>query len=295
MRKHLVFVVNPFSGTTNKTGIDQIIKTHLNHSLYTYQVFLTEYSKHAIQIVDSIKSQNDIYAFIAVGGDGTVNEVASQLVDSDKVLGIIPQGSGNGFGCSIGMSRNIIESLKLLNTSDELVIDTGVCNGQCFINLSGIGIDGQIVYKTRNDSSRGFFKYLKTTLQLSYRYKPVIAKVYMDNILKYEGRYATIVIANGTTYGYDFKIAPLADYVDGVLDLVLIKDEPLYKYFIHLPKYFSKGVKDLSFVINDKAEKIKVEIENESYYHLDGEGKVHQNDYEFEVKKSSLKILIPKR
>jgi YegS/Rv2252/BmrU family lipid kinase len=295
MRKHLVFVVNPFSGTTNKIGIEQIIESYLNHSLFNYQIFFTEYPKHASHIVNSLKCQYEIYAFIAVGGDGTVNEVASELVDSDKVLGIIPQGSGNGFGCAIGMSRDLKKSLKLLNTAEELIIESGFCNRQFFINLSGIGIDGQIVYNTRNDSSRGFFKYLKTTLQLSYRYKPVVAKVYFDNILKYEGRYATIVIANGTTYGYDFKIAPVADYSDGVLDLVLVKDVPLYKYFIHLPRYFSKGVKDLSFVINDKAEKIRVEILNESYYHLDGEGKKHQNDYEFEVKKSSLKILIPKR
>ncbi|HMP28245.1 MAG TPA: diacylglycerol kinase family protein, partial [Saprospiraceae bacterium] len=168
MIKHLIFIVNPFSGTSSKNGIETIIANEMDRTKYSFDIFFTEYPSHASEIVRDHKSSDIVYGFVAVGGDGTVNEVASEIIGTDKVLGVIPQGSGNGFGCAIGMSRDLVKSIRILNQSTVQSIDTGLCNDNNFVNICGIGIDGQIVYKTKSDPSRGFFKYLKTTILLSF-------------------------------------------------------------------------------------------------------------------------------
>jgi diacylglycerol kinase (ATP) len=294
MLKHLVFIVNPFSGTSDKSKVSHLLEEYLDKDKFTYEINYTEYPMHAQEIIKQRLGDQQVFAFIAVGGDGTVNEVASKIIGTHQNLGVLPQGSGNGFGTAIGMNRDLKKSIELLNNCQISCIDTGRCNEETFVNICGIGFDAQIVYMTKSDSKRGFFKYLFTTLAQSIKYKPLLARIYLDGQLKYEGRYAAVVIANGSTYGYDFKIAPSAKFSDGLFDLVLIKDEPIYKYFYHIPKYFNGGIKDLDFVINEKVENIKVEVEGENYYHLDGEGKKGTKIYEFFLNKSSLNVLIPK-
>lgn len=292
--KTLVFIINPFSGTNSKSDFKSILEANIDINKYTPIIEFTEYPNHAKEIVNKYLNDPDIYGFIAVGGDGTVNEVAVNIIGTDKVLGVLPQGSGNGFGCSIGMRRDLAQSVRLLNDVKIAVIDTGMCNGAGFVNVCGIGFDAQVVYKTKSDPSRGFFKYLKTSLQLSMKYKPLRATV-KSNDITIDGAFAAIVVANGTTYGYDFKISPLSEFDDGLLDVILIRDAPLYKYFYHLPQYFREGVKDLDFVTHFKATHIHVETESkESFFHLDGEGKKHGNQYSFLLNPASLHLLVPK-
>ena len=292
--KKLVFIVNPFSGTKSKSNFSNILDQNIDKNKFSYTIKFTEYTGHANEIVNDHLKDPDIYGFIAVGGDGTVNEVASHIIGSDKVLGVLPQGSGNGFGCSLGMSRDITKSIKLLNETEEVVIDTGQCNGISFVNVCGIGFDAQVVYTTKSDPSRGFFKYLKTSLRLSFGYKPIHAEIKTDE-QSVKGAFAAIVIANGTTYGYDFKISPLSEYDDGKLDIILIKDVPLYRYFYHIPKYFREGVKDLDFVTHIKTSSLEVITESsETFYHLDGEGMKNGNQYKFSLNPASIKLLVPK-
>lgn len=291
--KTTVFIVNPFSGTKSKSNFNSILEANIDKNKFTPIIEFTEYPNHAKEIVNKYLKDPDIYGFVAVGGDGTVNEVAVNIIGTDKVLGVLPQGSGNGFGCSLGMSRDLAQSVRLLNDAKISVIDTGMCNGASFVNVCGIGFDAQVVYKTKSDPSRGFFKYLKTSLQLSMNYKPLHASV-KSNEITINGAFAAIVIANGTTYGYDFKISPLSEYDDGLLDVILIRDAPLYKYFYHLPRYFREGVKDLDFVTHFKASNIHVETEsNESFFHLDGEGMIHGSQYNFWLNPASLHLLVP--
>jgi diacylglycerol kinase (ATP) len=292
--KKLVFIVNPFSGPNSKNNFSNILYHNVDKNKLSCEIIFTEYPGHAKEIVKEYLNDSDIDGFVAVGGDGTVNEVACNIIGTDKVLGVLPQGSGNGFGCSIGMSRDLIKSVKILNDSEVAVIDTGYCNSQKFVNVCGIGFDAQVVYKTKSDSSRGFLKYLKTSLELSFKYKPVNASIIAGEI-NCKGTYAAVIIANGTTYGYDFKISPLSVFDDGLLDVILIKDVSLYKYFYYIPKYFKEGVRDLDFVTHIRTSAIEVITEsNENFYHLDGEGMMNGNQYKFWLNPASLKLLLPK-
>jgi diacylglycerol kinase (ATP) len=292
--KKLVFIVNPFSGTNSKNNFSNILVQNLDKNKLSFEIIYTEYPGHAKEIVKEYINDSDIDGFVAVGGDGTVNEVACNIIGTDKVLGVLPQGSGNGFGCSVGMSRDLIKSVKILNDSEVAVIDTGSCNSENFVNVCGIGFDAQVVYKTKSDSSRGFFKYLKTSLELSLKYTPVNASIIAGEI-NFKGTYAAVIIANGTTYGYDFKISPLSVFDDGLLDVILIKDVSLYKYFYYIPQYFTKGVRDLDFVTHIRTSALEVITEsNETFYHLDGEGMMNGNQYKFSLNPASLKLLLPK-
>jgi YegS/Rv2252/BmrU family lipid kinase len=294
MRKLLVFIVNPFSGTTSKANFESLVDKNIDKSKFEVKISYTHYPLHARELVtQEVKTLNP-YAVIAVGGDGTVNEVASAVVNTDICLGVIPAGSGNGFGSHIGMTRNMAKSLISINKANPVIIDTGLCNGdKAFVNIAGIGFDGHIVHQTKKDSKRGFFNYFKSTINLLPQYQPINASILLDGSEKVQGSYASIVVANATTYGYNFKIAPDAKFSDGLFDIVLIKDAPLYKYFLYSPLYFTKGAKGLKFLEHYRCKKIEVETDIPSFYHLDGEGIKGGAKYYFDLIPDSLKVLIP--
>lgn len=292
--KHLVFIVNPFSGTSDKSDFLNKINQNLDLSKFTFEVVYTTHPGHAHEIASKYKGDDKVYALIAVGGDGTVNEVASALLHSDICLGVIPAGSGNGFASHIGMQRNVAKSLKILNTAREELIDTGMYNDErTFVNIAGIGFDAKIVHHSKLDKMRGFLNYFNTTIKLTPGYKPIVAEIETDQGI-YRGEYASIVIANATTYGYNFKIAPKASFVDGVFDIVLIKNAPVYKYFLYSPLYFTKGAENLAFLDHITTKHIRVKTTEDSYYHLDGEGIKGKTEYNFDIVPRSLKVLTNK-
>jgi diacylglycerol kinase (ATP) len=295
MRKLLVFIVNPFSGTTSKSDFEKLVQNHLDHSQFDFIIHYTEYPLHAKELSSSVVDESKAYAVIAVGGDGTVNEVAESLINSEVCLGVIPAGSGNGFGSHIGMSRNIGKSINILNQSHVTTIDTGLYNGErSFVNVAGVGFDARIVHHSKQDKKRGFINYFKTTIGLLPQYKPTIAKITLEGEEVIEGSYASIVVANASTYGYNFKIAPDASFTDGVFDLVLIKDVPIYRYFLYSPLYFTKGARNLDFLDIRRCKSVKIETSENGYFHLDGEGIKGKMEYQFDLIPHSLKILSPR-
>ncbi|MBT5859259.1 MAG: acylglycerol kinase family protein, partial [Flavobacteriales bacterium] len=137
------FIVNPISGTGKQKNIERYINQYLDKNKFDYNISYTEKSEHAKEICKlAISEKYNI--IIAVGGDGTVNEIASELIDTDITLGVIPCGSGNGFAYHIGMNKNIAKAVKQINNSDTQIIDSCTANGDKFINVSGIGFDAHI-------------------------------------------------------------------------------------------------------------------------------------------------------
>ncbi|MBK9734453.1 MAG: acylglycerol kinase family protein [Saprospiraceae bacterium] len=130
-KKKIRFITNPFSGNKSKADLKLNIDTFLDHSIFDYDITYTEFPKHATTLSLEAKEAG-YYAVIAVGGDGTINEVASALVHSNTALGIIPFGSGNGFSYHIGIRRSIIRAIETINTGYLEKIDTGLANGRFF-------------------------------------------------------------------------------------------------------------------------------------------------------------------
>lgn len=292
MRQRIRFIINPFSGTSGKQTTPELIKKYLDHSKYEFEVVFTRHAGHAIQLAkEGVEQRFDFVA--AVGGDGSVNEVAQSLLHSDTGLAILPGGSGNGFAMHLGLGRDIQKAIHVINTGNEIKVDTCSVNDRFFINVSGLGFDARIAYKTKENSKRGFVPYFLTSIKESKKFKPQKLQITVDDkVLK--GEYAAAVVANASMYGYHFTIAPQASMQDGILDLMLIKKAPLYKYFLTTYRFLNRSLHKSGVTESYQGKQIKIVMEDESYLHVDGEGYKSEKEIVFKVHPMSLKVLAPK-
>jgi YegS/Rv2252/BmrU family lipid kinase len=288
-KKKIRFITNPFSGPKSGVKIEQLIKVNINEDIYDYEITNTEYAGHATILAREAVKDN-YFAVIAIGGDGTINEVGTALVHTDTALGIIPFGSGNGFSYHLGIRRNVVKAIRTLNDCHVTQIDTGLANGRFFINVAGLGLDATVAYKTKLNSFRGFIPYFINTLRESINFKYL--KLHLKTKDKeWEGEYAMAVIANGSVYGYDFTIAPQALLNDGQFDIVLVKRTQVFRYFFLVPRMLNKTIHKSSLVNYFKTDEITIVNKLGGYFHVDGEGFVCDESIHFKVQPSSLLLL----
>lgn len=269
-KKRILFVTNPFSGAKSKDHLRQTIETYLNHAVFEYDIQYTEYPSHATTIASDAAS-NGLFAVIAVGGDGTINEVAKGLVHTKTALGIVPFGSGNGFSYHLGIKRDIVAAIQVLNEAHAAPIDTGSANDHFFVNIAGLGLDATVAYKTKLNTKRGFYPYFINTLKESTGFKFLRLEIKTDE-KTWEDEYAMAVIANGSVYGYDFAVAPEAHLDDGEFDILLVKKTHIFKYFLLVPRMLNKSFHKSSLVVYFKTNNISITNKSKGYFHVDGEG-----------------------
>lgn len=291
--KRIVFIVNPRAGTNLQKHIQESVDRHLNHRKFEYGFRFTERAGHAKELaMEAVAEEYEIV--VAVGGDGSINEVASALVGTDVVLGIIPAGSGNGLAMHLGYGRDIDEAVKKINTAEVQQIDVGLMNGQPFFNLAGIGFDGLVSNLMKGSNWRGFLPYFLNSVKAGLQYTPRECRIEMDDKVLTEKCFI-ISIANGPMWGYNFQIAPDARLDDGFFEVVIMKDAPKWQYFAVVPSTLNGKIYDAEFVEHYRARHVKIIAEGKNYVHLDGEGLVHEGLLEFEIKPKALKILVPKQ
>ena len=279
------FIINPISGTGKQKGIEKFMIKHLEN----FEIIYTQKAGDATRISKEAANDN-IDAIIAVGGDGTVNECLNALVNTNTALGVIPCGSGNGFAYHIGMERNIEKAvIQLKNTKIE-VIDSCTANGFPFVNVSGIGFDSHIANLFLTLTKRGFVNYVKLVIrELSYK-----AKEYTINYNNIERKVKAYIIAfaNASQYGNDAKISPMADFQDGLLDFVILKEFPKWKIPFFLLKVATGKAHLSKYVEIIQCQKMTISAEN-TLLHLDGEPFKASNPIEVTILPKSLKILMP--
>lgn len=291
MKKKIRFIINPFSGTSGKATIPALVKEHLDHSKFEYEVTFTERAGHAIELAkEGVEQKVDFIA--AVGGDGSVNEVAQSLINTSSALIVIPGGSGNGFAMHLGLGRNIIKAIEFINTGQVMAIDTCTVNNRFFINVSGLGFDARIAYKTKLNKKRGFIPYFITSIREALKFKPQKLTIKIDQ-KTISGEYAAAVIANASMYGYHFTIAPLASMQDGIMDIMLIKKAPLYRYFFMIFRFLNRSLHKSKITENLQGKSIIITSDESSYLHVDGEGYKAEKNLEFKILPKSLKVLAP--
>ena len=279
------FIINPISGTGKQKGIEKYITKHLENS----EIIYTQKAGDATRISKEAANEN-IDAIIAVGGDGTVNECLNGLVNTKTALGVIPCGSGNGFAYHIGMDRTIEKAVKQLKNIHIENIDTCTVNGVPFVNVSGIGFDAHIANLFLTLKERGFVKYAKLVIrELGYN-----AKEYTIQYNNIERRVKAYMIdfANASQYGNNARISPMADFKDGLIDFVIVKDFPKWKIPIFIYLLLTGKIHLSKHVEIIQCDKMTIKAEN-SLLHLDGEPFKTSNPIKVAILPKSLKILIP--
>ena len=287
-KSSILFIVNPISGGKNKLRIPGLIDTYLDQAKYDFEYKVTEYVGHAAEIADSYCGNYDLV--VAVGGDGTINEVASTLVGRDKAFGIIPVGSGNGLARFLNIPMNTVEAINVINNGYVKKIDTASLNGKRFFNMAGMGFDAHISSIFAGDKSRGLTGYVKLGLREILKYKPRNYQIVIDG-QHYVREAVMISIANSSQYGNNVHIAPEASITDGLLDVCIVKDLSLYKLPLLAYQMLIPTTSNLVEVL--KGRRISISRSEDASIHIDGEPYVMGKQLDIEVNPLSLNIITP--
>lgn len=220
MRK-ILFIINPKSGTDEKKHFSSQASHILDKKLFSYEIAYTEYRGHATALAADA-SQKGTEIIIAIGGDGSVNEVAQGMIGTESILAIVPRGSGNGLARSLKIPLNTARSLERINRFRTRMIDAGYANNHLFLSNAGVGFDTLIARLFKNRTQRGLINYTKLVMQAVSRYPSKHYHLIADG-KKMDERAFFVAAANSDQFGYNFKIAPNALLDDGLLDVCIMK------------------------------------------------------------------------
>lgn len=279
----VAFIINPFSAKKNYKKFISVLKSELKDPLY----LISKSLKDTENFIENNLSGIDI--FVAVGGDGTISTVANLLNNTDKILGIYPAGSGNGFARENNFGSDIKVLLAKLTSGQFKEIDTFTINGRFSVNVSGTGFDGKVA-ELFEHTSRGLANYIKVSLKTYFKYKPKNIK-FEKKYAEFNGIYLMINIANTRQFGNNAFIAPQASKSDGFAEIALVKKFPLYYAPVFAFKLFTKNIMSSRYISYISTPEIRFEIDAESW-HLDGESVKIQSPVHVKILHKSLRILV---
>jgi diacylglycerol kinase (ATP) len=288
LKRKALFIINPVSGGKKKDQVPELIQKNLDVSLFEPTIVFTNSAMHASELALEAVGQYDYV--VAVGGDGTVNEIASSIVGTDTALGIIPFGSGNGLARFLGIPMDTAEAIKTLNKEKVELIDSGKLNGQYFFNMAGMGFDAHISEVFSHDKTRGFGAYIRSAFHEIANYKSEIYHLEIDGV-PYEREAFMLSFANSSQYGNNAHVSPNALVQDGLIDVCIIKPFPLYRFIEMGLRMFFKASEGSKYVQIIRAKHIMVRRTKGGPVHLDGEPQILGADAEINVMPRSLKII----
>jgi len=288
-KQRILFVINPISGGKKKKDVEKRVMADLDAALFEAAFAYTAYAGHANELAAHAVADG-VDVVVAVGGDGTINEIAAALVGSETVLGIIPEGSGNGLALYLGIPLNERAAIRRLNKAEQIIIDSGTINDLPFFNMAGIGFDASVSDRFANDNIRGPIGYMKAVLTEISTYKPKRYRLDIDG--EVIDREAFMVsVANSPQYGNNAYVAPQASVTDGLLDVCIIHKFPLYTIPMMVFHLFNKTADQSDYVEIIRGKHIRVEREAAATVHVDGEPKEMGTLLDIVVKPATLQIL----
>ncbi len=283
------FIINPTSGCRHDveqlTGIIQTLFIEQK-----YQIKFTEYPGHATELAaEAVNLHIDIVAF--AGGDGTLNETASGLVHSNTALGIIPRGSGNGFARSLGIPLETKQALELLLHPNIVTIDAAQVNEEYFFGVAGVGFDALVSSAFQNFGHRGPLPYFYIGVREFLKY--AFPEIYIETEEQtFKVNPLTVTIANTSQYGNGARIAPAADFTDGLLDICVIKKFSFFKGLSGVRSLFNGKIANNDFYQTFRSSRIKIINGNpQGLYHTDGEPKAGGNELDISVLPKALRVV----
>lgn len=290
MQAKYLFIINPISGEKDKRRIEKKIK-----EFFAPDDILVKYTRkpgHGFKIAKKYAAQNTPYC-IAVGGDGTVNEVASALVNSNTVLGIIPAGSGNGLANHLGIPHSVNKALALIERHELCTIDAGKINKNYFFCTCGVGFDARVGHEFSSVGKRGLIGYVNSVFRQFFRYKPKKYYIKIDD-REFKTRAFLITVANAGQYGNNVYISPEARIDDGLLDICILKPFPKPAIFPLGLKLIGRKIDRSPYLELIRGKKVVLKgRKRKQYVHYDGEPVIIKGKIKIRVKPGVLKVMVP--
>jgi YegS/Rv2252/BmrU family lipid kinase len=288
-KKKITFILNPISGTHSKEEIPELIEKTLDHDLFEPRIVFTEYAGHAAEIArEESKAGTDVV--VAVGGDGTVNEVARSLVHTPTALAIIPCGSGNGLARHLCLPLDIKKAIEVINSCKIERFDYGVINELPFFCTCGMGFDAFISLKFAEAGKRGPITYVENVLKEGLKYKPETYEVEDESGAT---RYKAFLIAcaNASQYGNNAYIAPGATMKDGEMDVIIMEPFDVLDAPQIAADLFMKTLGNNSKIKTFRTKHLHIHRKKEGAIHYDGDPMMTGTDVDVHIEHEGIRIV----
>lgn len=280
--KDILFIVNPISGKGRKHEIVNMLQGR------GYEVCFTRYAGHAEEIAREARAR----VVVAVGGDGTLNEVARGLVGSDKILGILPCGSGDGLALCLGISRKPEKALEVIEKGKVQDLDCAVIDGRPFFSVSGVGFDAYISQRFAQASSRGLRTYVRECVKAWFGYRMQDYRLEADG-RKMDVKALLITVSNSDQWGNGARINPLASTCDGMLDVAVVKKFALFELPVLAWRMLHGRIHKSRCVETFKCHRIVIWRAAEGPAHFDGDFFQAGERVEISLLPQKIRVLVP--
>ncbi|HEX8548169.1 MAG TPA: diacylglycerol kinase family protein [Cytophagaceae bacterium] len=286
----ILFIINPISGSTSKAALPKLIETKLNSKWYRPEIVFTDYAGQGKEIaLNAVHS--GMKKIIAVGGDGTINEIAQTLIGTPGVLGIIPAGSGNGLARHLGIPMDQQKAIELLNNHREICIDCATINGKYFFCTAGVGFDAHIGDVFAKKTHRGIKGYITSSIREFIAYSPERYQLIINGETL-ERTAFLITFANAAQYGNNAFISPEASIQDGLLDVCILKPfNSLTSLGIAL-RLFTKEINKSKYMEIIRCNSLIVRREKPAVAHADGEPIEMGMEIDVKITKDCLQVIV---
>ena len=299
MKRKIIFLVNPISGTAKKDAVIKQIESIFKEKKISYEILPTnatgnyEFLRYKIQ-------QENITDIVVIGGDGSVNQVVQALHTEPVRFGIIPYGSGNGFAFAAGITKNLSKAIDIILAGHAQYIDAFTVNDHFSCMLSGLGFDAKVAHDFANKAARGLLTYTQQSIINFFKAQPYQFEIVLDNFSFFSEAFF-ISVANGNQFGNNVRIAPHAILNDGLLDVVIVQKMNKAKLPFAILKQL-RGDNKLQQLVQEISQKNicyfqtpSITIKNLKYapLHIDGEPMQTAEEIKFEIIKDCFQLLQP--
>jgi YegS/Rv2252/BmrU family lipid kinase len=284
-----LFILNPMAGVGGRRDFLQLIEKACKEKRVKFKILFTRSQGDARKIILKKFDKYDI--FVAVGGDGTMNEVASALAGTTGIMGLIPAGSGNALGRELGLSLKPEQAVYQLLEGHPIRIDTGLVNGRRFMNVCGVGFDSHIARCFAKSTSRGPIPYFKAVMREFFRYKPETYTVEAGGDITSHTAFV-LTLANTSQYGNNAYIAPGATVTDGLLDFSALRPFGLFGALGLGFRLFNRTIHRSRLSTSFQTKEIVIKGENLNF-HVDGEPVKNSKPLHISIDPLSLNIVVP--
>ena len=289
-----LFIINPKAGGRAKHDLNELIAQQAKQLNKPFEIVLTTHAGHAFELASFI-DENKYIAIVAVGGDGTINEVGRGLINKSVALAIVPMGSGNGLARYLKIPLNVVKAIDNAFTGKIVGMDVIQMNNHFSFNVSGVGFDAAVAHDFQHLHKRGFWGYFKLVLKQAFNFKPVEVRVDLhpsEGIKKVNDKVFLMAIANSNQFGNNAIIAPTADTSDGKFNIVIVKPFPWFLMPYYAVMMFANKFDKLSSVLNFESTHCSIHSSTTTW-HIDGEPVNLNSPIEIKILPLAIQIIVP--
>lgn len=287
----VLFIINPRSGVDRVKSLQSAIDKYLDHTRFKADIAYTEYARHGTLLAREA-AEAGYHIIAAVGGDGSVNDIIAGIHGSNATLAIIPKGSGNGLARSLRIPLDTAQAIGLINSGKRHKIDLGKADGKIFVSNAGVGFDALVARKFAKSNRRGMAVYSWIVTKYLWLYKEWKWEIEIDGRVLQEKAFI-LTVANAKQFGYNFKIAPMAELNDGLFDIIIIKKYPKILGASIALRAFNGSIAKSRFVTHMKGTAVTIRHPKLSLLQMDGDVHTCGPEVRVEMLRSALNVIAP--